>query len=293
MSALLRHAAPAVFVVLWSSAFVAAKFGLGHVEPLTFMTSRFALVTALFVLIALLFRAPWPRTRRQAFDIAVVGFLIHAVYLSGVFVAIHRGMPAGLVALICGLQPVLTALAAGVLLGERLSARQWIGCLLGFAGMALVLSDKLSVVGVTPAGIALSVLALLGISAGTLYQKRYATGMNLLSGSAIQGATACLVTFLGALAFESMHLVWAAEFVLAYLWLTLVVSLGAFSLLMAMIKHGQATKVASLFYLVPPTTAVMAFAAFGESMSAIAAAGIVVTAAGVAMVVLPARAAKV
>lgn len=287
MTVLSQIVAPVIFVILWSSAFIAAKFGVAHVEPLTFLASRFGLVTAIFLAIALVARAPWPQTPRAWIDIAVVGLFLHAIYLSSVFIAIRGGMPSGLVALISGVQPVLTAIAAGFFLGEPPSARQWFGCLIGFAGMALVLSDRISVEGVTLVGIAVSALALLSISFGTLYQKRNAAAMNLLTGNTIMAATAGIVTFAGALAFETLELVWEPAFVGAFLWLSLAVSLGAFSLLMMLIKHGQATKVASLFYLVPPTAALMAYIAFGEEISMIAGAGILVTAAGVAMVVLP------
>jgi drug/metabolite transporter (DMT)-like permease len=287
MNKLVQVASPVIFVVLWSSAFIAAKFGLTHVEPLTFMASRFGLVTAIFVTIALITGARWPKTARGVFDIAVVGFFLHAIYLSSIFIAIHSGMPSALVALVTGLQPVLTAIASGLFLGEPPTRRQWLGCFVGFAGMVLVLSDRMSVDGVSMTGIGLSVLALASISIGTLYQKRYATDMNLITGSAIQCATAFLVTLTGAALFESMVLVFEPAFIGAYLWLSLVVSLGAYSLLMTLIKHGQATKVASLFYLVPPTAAVMAYIAFGEEITLVAGSGIMVTAIGVALVVLP------
>lgn len=287
MTAWARIVAPMIFVILWSSAFIAAKFGVAHVEPFTFLAARFAFVTAIFTAIALVARAPWPRSKRSWINIAIVGLFLHAFYLSSVFVAIRGGMPSGLVALVSGLQPVLTAIAAGLFLGEPPSARQWAGCFIGFAGMVLVLSDRMSVEGVTLIGIGLSVLALLSISFGTLYQKRNAAEMNLLTGNAIMAATGSVVTLAAAALFESMELVWAPAFIGAFLWLSVAVSLGAFSLLMMLIKHGQATKVASLFYLVPPTAAVMAYIAFGEEISLLAGIGILVTAGGVALVVLP------
>ncbi|UUX50820.1 DMT family transporter [Nisaea acidiphila] len=289
MSMFFQVVAPMVFVLLWSSAFIAAKFGVAHVEPFTFLGARFALVTAIFTIIALAVKAPWPRSIRSWHNIAVVGLFLHAFYLSSVFVAIHGGMPSGLVALVSGLQPVLTAIAAGLFLGEPPSARQWAGCVTGFAGMVLVLSDQMSIEGVTFIGIGLSVLALLSISFGTLYQKRNAAEMNLLTGNAIMAGTGSLVTLAAAALFESMEIVWAPAFVGAFLWLSIAVSLGAYSLLMLLIKHGQATKVASLFYLVPPTAAVMAYIAFGEEISLLAGLGILVTAGGVALVVLPQR----
>ena len=287
MKKMVPVAAPAIFVVLWSSAFIAAKFGLEFVEPLTFMASRFGFVTAIFLAIALITRAPWPKTVRDIINIAVVGLFLYAIYLSSIFSAIHGGMPSALVALITGLQPILIAIASGLFLREPPTYRQWFGCFVGFAGITLVLSDRMSVDGVTMTGFGLSLLALISISIGTLYQKRYAADMNLVTGSAIQCATAFIVTLTGAALFETMVLVPTPAFIGAYLWLSIVVSLGAYSLLMMLIKNGQATKVASLFYLVPPTAAVMAYIAFGEEITLVAGFGILVTAGGVALVVMP------
>lgn len=279
--------APPVFVLLWSSAFVGAKFGLPHAEPLTFLAIRYALVTLLFVAIALILSAPWPSSWRQAGHIAVVGALVQGLYLGGVFVALDRGVPAGLAALIVGLQPVLTALLAGRLLGERIVARQWAGLALGLAGVAMVLGERMEAAAVDPLGLATCAMGLIAISLGTLHQKRFASGMNLATGSAIQNLTATGVTFVGALAFESLHVEWVPEFALSLAWLTIVVSIGAFSLLMMMIRLGEAVKVVSLFYMVPPTTALLAWLAFDERIGAIGAGGIAVAALGVAMVVRP------
>jgi drug/metabolite transporter (DMT)-like permease len=277
--------APPVFVILWSSAFVGAKFGLPDADPLSFLFIRFVFVALAFSAIALAIRAPWPGTLREAANIGIVGALVHGVYLSCVFVAISRGLPAGLAALIVGLQPILTALLAGQLLGERVRKRQWVGLILGLSGVALVLWERSDFGDLEPVGVGLCVIALIAISIGTIHQKRSCGSMNLVTGSAIQAFTACVLTGLGALLLEPMRVVWSLEFSLALAWLVVGVSLGAFSLLMVMIKQGAAVKVISMFYLVPPTTALMAWIAFGEALGLLAAFGIAVTALGVALVV--------
>lgn len=276
---------PPLFVLLWSSAFVGAKFGLPHAEPLTFLCIRFVLVTVLFVAIARILSAPWPRTWRNAGHIAVVGALVQGIYLSGVFVAIHRGIPAGLAALIVGLQPILSAVLAGRLLGERVSRQQWAGLVLGLVGVAMVLGERMEAIVLDPIGLATCVAGLIAISFGTLHQKRFASTMHVASGSAIQNLTAAILTGIGALALEDLAVEWTADFILSLAWLTVVVSIGAFSLLMLMIRLGEAVRVISLFYMVPPTTAVLAWIAFGEHIGLVGAAGIAVTAIGVALVV--------
>lgn len=281
----LASLAPPVFVLLWSSAFVSAKFGLPDADPLTFLFIRFVLVAAAFSAIALALRAPWPATVGRAANIAVVGALVHGVYLSGVFVALSRGLPAGVASLIVGLQPILTAFLAGRLLGERVRPRQWAGLALGLAGVALVLWERATLAGIETVGVLLCVLALFCISYGTIHQKLHCADMNVITGSAIQAATACALTGLAALLLEPMRVVWSVEFSLALAWLVVGCSLGAFSLLMVMIERGAAVKVVSLFYMVPPTTAVMAWLAFDERLGAVAAVGVGVTAIGVALVV--------
>jgi len=278
---------PPLFVLLWSSAFIGAKFGLPDAEPMTFLAIRFALVAALFAMIALALRSPWPASWRQAGHIAVVGALVQGIYLSGVFVAIDRGLPAGLASLIVGLQPILTALLAGRLLGERVRGRQWIGLALGIAGVAMVLGERLEATALDPVGLATCGFGLIAISLGTLHQKRFASDMNIVTGSAVQNLTATAVTLAGALALETLSVRWTPTFVLSLAWMTVVVSIGAFSLLMLMIRLGEAVKVSSLFYLVPPTTAVLAWLTFGERIGILGAFGIAVAALGVALVVRP------
>ncbi len=281
--------APALFVVLWSTGFIGAKYGLPYAEPLTFLLWRFILVTALLALLAWLARAPWPSSARSAGHVAVAGLLLHGGYLGGVFVAIHQGVSAGTMALIAGLQPALTAAAAGPLLGERVRPRQWIGLALGLAGVALVVSNRLGAGTATPGGYVLALVALFAITAGTLYQKRFCAHMDLRSGGVIQFAAAAIAIAMLAPLFESMRIQWTGEFIFALAWLVLVLSLGAISLLYVLIRHGEAARVASLFYLVPPVTALMAYAIFGERLGPTALAGMAMTVVGVALVVTRAR----
>lgn len=287
----LLAAAPALFVLLWSTGFVGAKLGLPYAEPLTFLALRFAIVAVLFAAICLLWRAPWPDSPRAVWHIAVAGVLVHAGYLSGVFGAMNLGMNAGLVSLIAGLQPLLVALVAAPLLGERMRPAQWLGTALGVTGVVLVLGPVAfgaGPAGVGAASLALSVLALAGITAGTLYQQRYAARMDLRSGSLIQFTAATLVVLPFAWATESMQVRWSAEFVFALAWLVAVLSFGAITLLQLLIRRGAALRVSSLFYLTPACTALLAWLLFDERLGAAAIAGLAVAALGVALVNRPA-----
>lgn len=274
---------PLLFVLLWSTGFLGAKFGLPHAEPLTFLLIRFALVCAILLPVAMLTGARWPQTRSAVLHIAIAGLLIHATYLGGVFIAIHRGLPAGTAALITGLQPLLTGLIAAPYLGERISRRQWLGLLLGFGGVFMVVADKASLAEANLGNVLPAFVAVLGITIGTLYQKRHGGSMDVRTGSIIQFAASGLVMALLAPLFETMQVAWTGEFLFALGWLTLVLSLGAISLLILMIRHGAASRVASFFYLVPATTALFAYLLFGETLGPISLAGMVVTALGVAL----------
>ena len=229
--------------------------------------------------------APWPATKRLAVHAAIAGILVHGAYLGGVFTAVAHQVPLGQVALIAGLQPILTAWLARPLFGEQVTRQQWVGMLLGFIGVALVVSSKTGTAIASPLGLGFSVVALVGITAGTLYQKRFCAGMDLRTGGVIQFATSGLVFFAFAMAFETREVAWTGEFVFALGWLTLVLSLGAISLLYVLIRRGAAAKVAGLFFLTPPVTALMAFVLFDETLALPALAGMVVTSLGVALVV--------
>lgn len=282
--------APLLFVLLWSTGFIGVRLGTPYAEPFTFLVWRFAIAFALLLAVALVTRAPWPRTPRQSLHIAVAGLLVHGAYLSGVFCAVARGIPLGIVTLIVGLQPVVTALIAGPLLRERLSPRQWAGIVLGFMGVALVVAGKLGGADrADPLAYAWIFLALAGITLGTLYQKRFLGTMPMLTGGLIQYAITGIVVLPAAMLTETMTVQWTPSFVFALGWLVLVLSVGAIGLLFLMIRHGEASRVASLFFLTPPVTAVLAFLLFGETLPASALAGLAVSAAGVGLVTRGAR----
>ncbi len=279
---------PFFFVFLWSTGFIGAKFGLPHAEPLSFLLVRYLLVIGLLGAVVLVTRAPWP-ARRDWLHIGVSGLLVHALYLGGVFVAIAHGLPAGVTALVVGMQPLLTAATAGWLLGERVVARQWLGLGLGFVGVALVLASRFTLATELGPQLLPALLALLGITAGTLYQKRFCPRFDLRSGALIQFVPSALLTALAVALFEDFRIDWSGEFVFALGWLVLVLSLGAISLLNLLIRSGSAVNVASLFYLTPPTTALIAWLLFGESLSLTAGLGMALAAGGVYLVARPGK----
>lgn len=278
----LRPAFPALFVLLWSSGFIGSKLGLSYAEPFTFLSIRMGSVAALLTLAALLGGASWPTSWREAGHLAVSGLLVHGVYLGGVLAAVTHGMGAGLVALIVGLQPLLTAMATTLWLREPLLARQWWGLVLGLAGVILVVLRKLDSY-LDPPAVVLATLALLGITAGTLYQKRFCTSMDLRSGTAVQSLASAVVMLILAFSFETMKVHWTPQFLFALLWLIFVLSIGAFFLLAVLLRQGQSVQVTRLFYLTPPVTAVMAWAVFDEGLPPTVLAGFAVTALGVWM----------
>ncbi len=274
---------PLLFVFLWSTGFIGAKFGLPYAEPLSFLLSRYILVILLMTAIVLASRAPWPARRRDWLHIGVSGLMIHGLYLGGVFVAIKHGLPAGVTALVVGMQPLLTALGAGWLLGEKVSARQWSGLGLGLVGVGMVVSGKFGDGALGPMLIP-AVVALLGITAGTLYQKRFCPTFDLRTGALIQFVPTAMATAIGVAAFENYRIEWNGQFLFALGWLVVVLSLGAISLLNLLIRSGSAVNVAALFYLTPPTTALIAFFVFGEQLSLTAALGMVIAVGGVYLV---------
>ncbi|HEV2677610.1 MAG TPA: DMT family transporter [Aliidongia sp.] len=277
----LQRAAPVLFVLLWSTGFIGAKLGLPYAGPLTFLGFRFVLVVALTAPLAVLLGARWPRRLVDWLHVAIVGLLMQFIYLGGVFIGIAHGVPAGISALIVGLQPILTAALAGLVLGERIRPRQWFGLALGLVGVALVVvnpalfdRDRLGAAGIT-------IVAMIGITVGTLYQKRFCTGIDLRATVVIQNAAAGLAMVPAALIFESAVIDWSPRFLFAMAWLAIVLSLGATMLLFYLIRHGAASRVSSLFYLTPAVTAVMAFLLFGERLSPLALVGMALAAAGV------------
>jgi drug/metabolite transporter (DMT)-like permease len=263
---------PGLFVLLWSTGFIGAKLGLPYAEPATFLLLRFLVVLAILLPLCWLSGAHWPAPQ-GIFHMVVAGALLQDGYLGGVFAAMHLGMPAGMSALVTGLQPVVTAAIGGSLLGERTGSRQWAGLALGLLGVVLVVWDRIAVERLGFVAVMFAVLALASISLGTVWQKRHGSGVDLRTGAAIQfiAAAALLAPF--AYLFESREVQWSGEFVFALGWLVLVLSLGAIFLLLFLIRHGAATRVASLFYLVPPTTALIAWPLFGETYTPAAALG--------------------
>ncbi|MEO8103129.1 MAG: DMT family transporter, partial [Betaproteobacteria bacterium] len=275
---------PALFVILWSTGFIGMRYGTPFAEPFTFMMWRMAIVVSILGVIVLATRAPWPASLAEAGHIAVAGLLVHATYLCGVLYAINLKLPLGFVALLTGLQPILTAVFANLFLHEKLNLRQWIGMALGLGGVVLVVMSKFTLGHVNAPALVSAGIALLGITFGTLYQKRHCSHMDLRTGGVIQFSATGLVMLLLAMAVETRQVQWTGQFIFALFWLAVVLSIGAISLLYLMIRRGAASRVASLFFLTPSVTAIMAFGLFDESLTVSAVAGLLVTAVGVALV---------
>ena len=273
---------PALFVLLWSTGFIAAKYGLPYAPPFAFLAWRMVFVSALLAAVTLAMRAPWPRTLREYRDLAIVAILVHAMYLGGVFVAIDGGMAAGTSAMLVGLQPILTVLLAWMWLRERVAPRQWLGLALGLAGVYFVVRHKVDFGG-NLHGLLPCAIALVGISVGTLYQKRHCAHIDLRSGSAVQFAVCALIFIPASLMFDTRAVAWTASFVFALAWSVVVLSVGAISLLYWLLRHGASANVARLFYLVPPVTALEAYLLFGETLDTLALAGMALIAFGVVL----------
>lgn len=283
LSRLAIAAAPLIFVLLWSTGFIGARYGLPYIEPLTFLAVRMVLVVLILGAIALISRARWP----NGFEIGhslVAGCLVHGLYLGGVFIAISQGVPAGISALIPGLQPILTSTIANRFMGETVTRLQWIGLVLGLAGVALVLHDHAIVAAGSALGWVASVVSLIGITLGTLYQKRFCGRIDWRTGNLVQYIGAGALFALGAFGFETRAIHWSGELLFALAWLVIVLSIAAIGLMYWLIRRSAATGFASLFYLVPAVTALLAFSLFGEKLDALSIAGMVVCAAGVVLV---------
>jgi drug/metabolite transporter (DMT)-like permease len=276
-------AAPAVFLLLWSSGFVFAKLGLQYAEPLTYLAVRMVVVVAILAIVIAVTKPKWPNRAGLAHS-AAAGFMVHGLYLGGVFVSIENGLSAGLAALIVSLQPVLTSTIANRWLGERVAARQWLGLGLGLFGVYLVMFEKTGSDGATPLARFAAIVALFGITVGTLYQKRYGGGMDWRPALLIQYGTAEIFFGLGAFAFETRVVHWTPQFLLAVGYLAIVLSLGAVWLYYYLIRRAAATRVVSLFYLTPPITALMAWALFDERLAPLALLGMAVCVVGVFLV---------
>ena len=275
---------PAVFVLIWSTGFIVARYGMPHAPPLKFLVVRYALSIACFLPWIVLARVKWPSHRAQWTHLAVTGIFMHAGYLGGVWAAVKLGMGSGLSSLIVGLQPVLTALWLAAT-GGKIAARQWAGLVLGFVGLVLVVSRKFGQGGEADwVNMSLAIGALLSITVGTLYQKRFVTSCDVRTANTVQLGAALLVTLpLALLEVEVMR--WNAELVGAVAWSVIALTLGGSSLLYLLIQRGAAASVTSLMYLVPPVTALIAWMLFGESITIVTVIGTLLTAFGVALVV--------
>lgn len=287
LESITARAAPAIFVLLWSTGFVGTKYVLAGAEPLTYLAVRMGLVAVLMALIVAIWRPKWP-DRTGVMHSAIAGLLVHGFYLGGTAVAIFHSVPAGLSALIPGLQPILMSTLANRWLGERVTPLQWTGLLMGLAGTLTVLHGR-SMSGDAGWGWLATCVALISITLGTLYQKRYCSRIDWRSGNLIQFVAAGLLFSLGAWLFETRVIVWNSEFVLSLAWLVVVLSIGSIGLLYWLIRHSAATRVASLFYLVPGVTALMAYVLFDERLDVLAIVGMAICAAAVLLVNRPAK----
>ncbi|MGH6893572.1 MAG: DMT family transporter [Dongiaceae bacterium] len=275
-TAALARVAPGLFVLLWATGFLIARLGVSYARPMTILAIRFVLAAIMMATVAALTGAPWPRSWRRIGHIAAIGILLQAVYLGGCYAAIYGGMPAGMMAVIAGFQPIVTAALAGPLLDERTRGLQWIGIAIGFAGLMMVLWDRIVVDFSHPAALLFAILSLLGITSATIYQKKFCPSFDLRSGSAIQYIAASLIMAPAALVLGIGEIVWAPTFIFALGWLVIVLSGASIALLTWMIGRGAASKVASLFYLTPPIAAIGSYFWFGETLSALALAGMAV-----------------
>jgi drug/metabolite transporter (DMT)-like permease len=282
-------AMPMLFVFLWSTGFIGAKLGLPYIEPMTFLAIRFVACSLLFLPFVLLTTTRWPATWQETAHIGFAGLLMHGGYLGSVFWAISLGVPAGTSALIAGIQPLIVAALAGIVLKENVTPRQWIGLLAGLGGVCLVVVNKLSLSEGSEFGYVLCFISLFSMSIGTLYQKKYCSDMSLKSGNFIQFVVVSLYFVLLSFVMEEQVITWSAELAFALVWLIFVLSLGAVSLLYVLLRKGAASSVSSLFFLVPPCTAIVAFILFDETLSGNSLIGMVVAIFGVALVNFPTK----
>ena len=275
-------AAPVLFVLLWSTGFIGARYGLPYIEPLTFLAVRMAFVVLIMAAIAIIGRARVPNAREVQHAL-VAGSLVHGLYLGGVFTAISQGVPAGISALIPGLQPILTSTIANRFMGERVTRIQWFGLVLGLLGVVLVMHDREIILAGSLLGWIASFLSLIGITLGTLYQKRYCGAIDWRTGNLVQYIGAAVLFALGAFAFETREIHWSGELIFALAWLVLVLSIAAVGLMYWLIRRSAATGFASLFYLVPAVTALFAFLLFGERLDGVSIFGMAICAGGVVL----------
>ena len=283
MSPSMTAAASALFVFFWASGFISAKYGFPFAEPFTFLCLRFLVAIVLLTTICFIWRAEWPKTSRELGHVAFAGLLVQATYLIGVWYGIWLGVDTGVVALIVGMQPILTGILSGVVLGQNVTKIGWVGLLLGFVGLSLVVSEKVNIAGTQGLGVLFCIIGLVGITIGTLYQKKYCGAVDTRSAVLVQNIASFSLILPLAFLFETREVVWEKEFWFALLWSSVALSVVAIALYFVLVQRGAAVKVTSMIYLSPPTTAIMGWAIFGETMSAIALLGFVTTVVGVAL----------
>lgn len=285
-----RRLMPAVFVFLWSTGWIAARAAAPYADPLTFLSVRYAFAAVAMLIVALLFAAAWPADRSGWVHALMAGVLLHAGYQGGVWWAVAQGVPTAVSGVVAGVQPILTALFAPFILSETVSRRQWAGIMLGFAGIFLVLQPSLARASAADLGtiaipLAINLLAVVSVTAGTFYQKRFAAVGDLRTLAAIQYFGALAATLPVALLMEDLRFVVNAQTIAAMAWSVAALSIGGVALLLLLIRRGAVSRMASLIYLVPPAVALEAFVLFGETLSLLQVAGMAVAAAGVALVV--------
>ncbi len=278
-----RFLLPLAFVFLWSTGNIVTRLGVPYIEPFTFLAIRFSLAALLLLAIAAIGRAEWPKNFRIAGHIAIAGLLAHGIYLAGVFVAIDDGVATGTVAVIAGLQPLITGALVGVVLGERVSGLRWLGLVLGFVGVGLVVWEKFAVAGGSGYGFSAAGICLLGITAGTVYHKKFCADYDLRSSMAIQLAASAVMCGVIAMLFETRSVDWSHELIMAIAWQVVVLSAISYAILFHLYRIGEVSRASSLFYLTPPTTAVMGYFLFGETFHALALAGIAAAVTGFAL----------
>ena len=281
---LIAAVAPLVFVLLWSTGFIGAKYALPFVEPYTLLFVRFVISLAVLLVLFAYFKPVLPANWPQRLHLMLSGLLVHGAYLGGVFSAIKLGMPAGVCALLVGLQPLLTAIATPFVFKRRLPLLHWIGIVAGFVGLAMVLSNQLTADGFGANAVIAATVALLGITVGAIYQKKITAHTNVLSIAFFQYLSATMLFAAGSLIFESGHVIWDMQLIVALLWLVFGLSIGAILLLIYLIRKNEAHKVSSLFYLVPPLTALEAYFLFNETLGILNLTGMVIVAISVFIV---------
>jgi drug/metabolite transporter (DMT)-like permease len=280
------RAAPALFAVIWSTGWISAGYAAPYADPLTFLMIRHGLAAATLAVLVVLFGIAWPRRPRAIAHALIAGVLINGFYLAGVWWAVRQGVPAGMSGVIAALQPILTAALAPLLVKEIVALRQWAGIALGFLGLCIAFAPRLagldeSALKAALVPISVNALAMLSVTLGSFYQKRFATGGQLAPMTALQFLGAFIVTVPLSILFEPMQIEWNATVVLTMLWSVIVLSIGGVGLFAYMIRRGAVSKVAALIYLVPPVTALMAYVAFGETLTWVQIGGLALTVAGV------------